>query len=119
MSTDIHGKHLYSYSYDGSTQIGVIEPTMSEINKYYTGGPRWIVVDTSSTSYGRRFYNSIKVGIKNHLAKSNNEATRQREMNSRIFMENVRRSKSMDNARKVKRYANRVNPNTIKVRRFD
>jgi hypothetical protein len=77
------------------------------------------VVDTSSTSYGRRFYNSIKIGIKNHFAKCNDEAIRQREMNSRIFMENIRRSKNMDNARKVKRYANRVNPNTIKVRRFD
>jgi hypothetical protein len=40
MSTDIHGNHLYSYSYDGSTQIGVIEPTMSEVNRYYTGGPK-------------------------------------------------------------------------------
>jgi hypothetical protein len=40
MSTDIHGNHLYSYSYDGSTQIGVIEPTMSGVNRYYTGGPK-------------------------------------------------------------------------------
>jgi hypothetical protein len=39
--TDVDGNNVYSYSSDGSTMIGLIEPTKSEIigNGYYVGGP--------------------------------------------------------------------------------
>jgi hypothetical protein len=35
----MQGKDFYSYSYDGSTMIGIIEPTRSEVvgNGYYQG----------------------------------------------------------------------------------
>jgi hypothetical protein len=73
----------YKYTVDGydnnshndSTQIGLIEPTHSEVinNGYYQGNGYVLPVDTSKTTFQRRVYNKVKVSIKNHIAKSNDE----------------------------------------------
>ncbi len=120
-STDANGTDIYSYSNDGSTMIGLIEPTKSEIigNGYYTGGPVWKVVDNSPTTFSRRFINKIKIGVKNHIAKSSREAIRQRNLSNEKFMNDIRRSQRIDRATTTKRYVDRVSSNPIKVRRFD
>lgn len=103
--TDMQGQDHYSYSYDGSTMIGEIEPTKSEVigNGYYRGsGNEWRIVDTSPTTTTRRIYNKVKTSIKNHIAKSNDEAIRQHNMNNKNYYEAVQRAKSMNRSRKTK-----------------
>lgn len=119
--TDINGINAYTYSNDGSTMLGIIEPTRSEIinNGYYTGPGLWKIVDTSSTKLSRRFYNKIKIGIKNHIAKSNPEAIRQHNLSTEKYMNDIRRSQMMSRERATKRYIDRVSSTPLKVRRFD
>jgi hypothetical protein len=79
----VDGDSRYKYTVDGydnnshnnSTQLGVIEPTHSEVinNGYYNGNGYVLPVDTSKTTFKRRVYNKVKVSIKNHIAKSNDE----------------------------------------------
>jgi hypothetical protein len=80
----VEGDSTYKYctvdgydqnSHNDSTQVGLIEPTHSEIvnNGYYHGNGYVLPVDTSKTTFTRRVYNKVKVGIKNHIAKSNDD----------------------------------------------
>lgn len=133
--TDMQGKDYYSYSYDGSTQIGIIEPTRSEVigNGYYQG-TGWTIVDTSPSSTRRRVFNNVKNSVKNHIAKSSDEAIRQRNMETKKYCEDIARAKSVIRARKAQRINDMLNnrpDNSIfskgvsigskakKVRRFD
>jgi hypothetical protein len=101
--------------------IGLIEPTKSEIigNGYYVGGPHWKIVDTSPTKFYRRVYNKIKIGIKNHIAKSSDESLRISRFESKRYAENLGRAKRMARARDAQRYADRYSTRAIKVRKFD
>lgn len=117
--TDMQGKDYYSYSYDGSTMIGImepnisgdgsnmigtIEPTRSEIDgKGYYQGAGWTIVHKVHTSKSRRIFNKVKTTITNHIAKSNDEAIRQHNMNNKKYYEDLARAKNVIRARKTQR----------------
>lgn len=121
--TDVNGNNVYNYSNDGSTMLGLIEPTKSEIigNGYYVGGPNWKIVDTSPTTFSRRMYNKVKFGIKNHIAKSSDEAQRIHNMKSKEYANYYGRYKSMQRAKDSKRVIEMLKGDVrdIKVRKFD
>jgi hypothetical protein len=82
IGVDINGNPIYNYTYPTSlhtTQLGEIEPVPTEVinNAYYQGGGYIKPLDTSNPTLKRRVYNKIKIGIKNHIAKSNDEYIRQ------------------------------------------
>jgi len=121
-STDLNGNNLYSYSNDGSTMLGIIEPTKSEVinNGYYVGGPVWRSVDTSPTTLTRRLVNKVRIGVKNHIAKSSDESLRQHNLSTKKFMNDIKRVQNMSRSRETKRYIDRVSSMPTKqVRRFD
>jgi len=125
IGVDMQGNPIYNYNYnydysvrDNSVQIGLIEPSRNEVinNEYYYGCG---TLDTSKTTCGRRIYNKVKTGLKNHIAKSSDEAIRQSRTQTENFMADIRRAKNMDRARRTQRYIDRVNSIPVKVRKFD
>lgn len=126
--TDMQGKDFYSYSYDGSTMIGIIEPTRSEVvgNGYYQG-TGWTIVRNVPDTTSRRIYNKVKTSIKNHIAKSSDEAIREHNAKAREYAEFRWRAKNMERARKAQRVNEMLSSrqgdyimrNTKKLRRFD
>ncbi len=126
--TDMQGKDFYSYSYYGSTMIGEIEPTKSEVigNGYYKGSG-WTIVQKVPNTTSRRIYNKVKTSVKNHIAKSSDEAIREHNRKARDYAEYRQRVISMEKARKAQRvndmFSSRPDKNIIrntrKVRKFD
>lgn len=121
---ELEGKHInVNMGSVNSTQIGIIEPTKSEIiNKgYYQGGPPVVPCDFSNSSFKRRMYNKVKVAVKNHINKSNEESLRQDFYKTECLMKDIRHSRGINNVYNTKRLSDRMNNTnyTVKVRRFD
>ena len=79
VGVDINGNLIYQYvTVSNSTQLGEIAPTRTEVlnDGYYHGNGFNMPLDTSNSTLKRRIYNKVKVGIKNHIAKSNDEYSR-------------------------------------------
>ena len=125
VGVDINGHPIYQYvSASNSTQVGIIEPTRSEVlnNGYYNGNGHVLPINTSKTTFQRRVYNKIKVSIKNHIAKSNDEFLRQDRARTERIMRDIQTSRRIAKAKELSRI-NTMNTTHIRsvkvVRRFD
>ena len=114
------------YELDGSSQIGEISPTRSEVinNGYYYGSGYKMPLDTSKTTTKRRLYNKVKMSIKNHIAKSSDEALRQDRIRSEMAARRYQEYKEMKRVQTSRKILSRINPEPTpffsnKVRRFD
>jgi hypothetical protein len=92
---------------DTSTQLGLIEPTRSEVinnSYYYAEWRRNTPYDTSESSLKRRVYNKIKTTVSNHIAKSNEAALNESRYQTENFIKNTRHLRYAESVRKVDRY---------------
>jgi len=125
VGVDIQGNPVYQYiSVHNSTQLGEIGPTRSEVlnDGYYHGTGFNMPLDTSNTTLKRRLYNKVKVGIKNHIAKSNDEYLYKERIHSENLARRIHDFKKMSKAHDSRRVINMLNskPSTYKsIRRFD
>jgi hypothetical protein len=127
VGVDIQGNPIYQHvPVSNSTQLGEIAPTHSEVinGGYYQGNGYNMPLDTSNPTLKRRFYNKVKVGIKNHIAKSNDEYLRQERVRSETFARRLHDLKKTSKAHEARRVFNMLNPKSSvstpkKIRRFD
>jgi len=125
VGVDIQGNPIYKYIRE-STQLGEIAPTRSEVinDGYYHGNGYSLPLDTSKTTLKRRIFNKVKVSIKNHIAKSNDEYLRQERIRSENMSRRIQDFKNMSRVHESRRVTNMLNPKhpvsiPKKVRRFD
>lgn len=125
VGVDYLGNPIHQHvSVHNSTQLGEIAPTRSEVinGGYYKGGGYNMPLDTSNPTFKRRIYNKVKVSIKNHIAKSNDEYLRQERIRSENFASRIKDFKKIKKAHDSRRVFNMLNSRSSipkKVRRFD
>jgi hypothetical protein len=126
MGTDSAGNPMYKYAYPTtieSTQLGEIEPASNEVlmDAYYKSGgviPK-VPLDTSASTFKRRVFNKVKVGVKNYIARGNDEYRRQECLRTEQYMHARNLSRRMQHTRELERHINRYASYPVKVRRFD